>query len=187
MPLLSIYSLALEQDLEFGYGMVQAVGTLQTQTFMQVGCTWQGGPGRGCRGPPLMARLALAPELAAAGAREAQEGDQGAVAPRAAEAGTGAGGAGAAQARGGGGLAQAQSQPWFPRFADAWRCGLCGWWGRSCCHRLEPVPPQKMPQPRQPQLRGGGPGPPEATVVASDVVRRGVSVAGTSTSGLEGG
>ncbi|XP_019513066.1 PREDICTED: minor histocompatibility protein HA-1 isoform X2 [Hipposideros armiger] len=35
MPLLSIYSLALEQDLEFGYGMVQAVGTLQTQTFMQ--------------------------------------------------------------------------------------------------------------------------------------------------------
>lgn len=39
MPLLSIYSLALEQDLEFGHGMVQAAGTLQTQTFMQVGCT----------------------------------------------------------------------------------------------------------------------------------------------------
>ena len=38
MPLLSIYSLALEQDLEFGHGMVQAAGTLQTQTFMQVGC-----------------------------------------------------------------------------------------------------------------------------------------------------
>uniref|UniRef100_A0A4X1VV17 Rho GTPase-activating protein 45 n=1 Tax=Sus scrofa TaxID=9823 RepID=A0A4X1VV17_PIG len=35
MPLLSIYLLALEQDLEFGHGMVQAVGTLQTQTFMQ--------------------------------------------------------------------------------------------------------------------------------------------------------
>ncbi|KAM8765499.1 rho GTPase-activating protein 45 isoform 3-T3 [Rhynchonycteris naso] len=35
MPLLSIYSLALEQDLEFGHGMVQAVSTLQTQTFMQ--------------------------------------------------------------------------------------------------------------------------------------------------------
>ncbi|CAO2641507.1 Rho GTPase-activating protein 45 [Lemmus lemmus] len=35
MPLLSIYALALEQDLEFGHGMVQAVGTLQTQTFMQ--------------------------------------------------------------------------------------------------------------------------------------------------------
>ncbi|XP_017654657.1 rho GTPase-activating protein 45 isoform X2 [Nannospalax galili] len=35
MPLLSIYSLALEQDLEFGHGMVQAAGTLQTQTFMQ--------------------------------------------------------------------------------------------------------------------------------------------------------
>ncbi|KAL0612358.1 Rho GTPase-activating protein 45 [Plecturocebus cupreus] len=35
MPLLSIYSLAMEQDLEFGHGMVQAVGTLQTQTFMQ--------------------------------------------------------------------------------------------------------------------------------------------------------
>ncbi|CAK6445718.1 unnamed protein product [Pipistrellus nathusii] len=35
MPLLSIYSLALEQDLEFGHCMVQAVSTLQTQTFMQ--------------------------------------------------------------------------------------------------------------------------------------------------------
>uniref|UniRef100_A0A8B9XH59 Rho GTPase activating protein 45 n=1 Tax=Bos mutus grunniens TaxID=30521 RepID=A0A8B9XH59_BOSMU len=35
MPLLSIYSLALEQDLEFGHGLVQAVGTLLTQTFMQ--------------------------------------------------------------------------------------------------------------------------------------------------------
>lgn len=53
MPLLSIYSLALEQDLEFGHGMVQAVGTLQTQTFMQVGCSREGGRGRGRRGPPL--------------------------------------------------------------------------------------------------------------------------------------
>uniref|UniRef100_A0A8C0D3R0 Rho GTPase activating protein 45 n=1 Tax=Balaenoptera musculus TaxID=9771 RepID=A0A8C0D3R0_BALMU len=35
MPLLSIYSLALEQDLEFGHGLVQALGTLQTQTFVQ--------------------------------------------------------------------------------------------------------------------------------------------------------
>uniref|UniRef100_A0A8C2RXE9 Minor histocompatibility protein HA-1 n=1 Tax=Capra hircus TaxID=9925 RepID=A0A8C2RXE9_CAPHI len=35
MPLLSIYSLALEQDLEFGHGLVQAVGTLLTQTFLQ--------------------------------------------------------------------------------------------------------------------------------------------------------
>ncbi|XP_006764856.1 PREDICTED: minor histocompatibility protein HA-1 isoform X2 [Myotis davidii] len=35
MPLLSIYSLALEQDLEFGHGLVQALITLQTQTFMQ--------------------------------------------------------------------------------------------------------------------------------------------------------
>ncbi|XP_007952787.1 rho GTPase-activating protein 45 [Orycteropus afer afer] len=35
MPLLSIYSLALEQDLEFGHCMVQAAGTLQTQTFLQ--------------------------------------------------------------------------------------------------------------------------------------------------------
>ncbi|XP_069864496.1 rho GTPase-activating protein 45 isoform X2 [Dipodomys merriami] len=35
MPLLSIYSLALEQDLEFGHGMVQAANTLQNQTFMQ--------------------------------------------------------------------------------------------------------------------------------------------------------
>lgn len=47
MPLLSIYSLALEQDLEFGHGMVQAVGTLQTQTFMQVRGAWMGGLGRG--------------------------------------------------------------------------------------------------------------------------------------------
>lgn len=47
MPLLSIYSLALEQDLEFGHGMVQAVGTLQTQTFMQVGCTPEVGLGGG--------------------------------------------------------------------------------------------------------------------------------------------
>ncbi|XP_060037446.1 rho GTPase-activating protein 45 isoform X2 [Erinaceus europaeus] len=35
MPLLSIYSLALEQDLEFGHNLVQAVNTLQTQTFVQ--------------------------------------------------------------------------------------------------------------------------------------------------------
>ncbi|XP_022381660.1 rho GTPase-activating protein 45 isoform X6 [Enhydra lutris kenyoni] len=35
MPLLSIYSLALEQDLEFGHSMVQAVGTLQSQTLTQ--------------------------------------------------------------------------------------------------------------------------------------------------------
>ncbi|XP_058393807.1 rho GTPase-activating protein 45 isoform X3 [Diceros bicornis minor] len=35
MPLLSIYSLTLEQDLEFGHGLVQAAGTLQTQTFLQ--------------------------------------------------------------------------------------------------------------------------------------------------------
>ncbi|XP_037679973.1 rho GTPase-activating protein 45 isoform X2 [Choloepus didactylus] len=35
MPLLSIYALALEQDLEFGHGMVQAASTLQNQTFLQ--------------------------------------------------------------------------------------------------------------------------------------------------------
>ncbi|XP_037360803.1 rho GTPase-activating protein 45 isoform X2 [Talpa occidentalis] len=35
MPLLSIYSLALEQDLEFGHNLAQAVSTLQTQTFIQ--------------------------------------------------------------------------------------------------------------------------------------------------------
>lgn len=45
MPLLSIYSLALEQDLEFGHSMVQAVGTLQSQTFMQVGCALECGLG----------------------------------------------------------------------------------------------------------------------------------------------
>lgn len=56
MPLLSIYLLALEQDLEFGHGMVQAASTLQTQTFMQVGCTQEGGlewrvPGSPTHGP----------------------------------------------------------------------------------------------------------------------------------------
>ncbi|XP_045155960.1 rho GTPase-activating protein 45 [Echinops telfairi] len=35
MPLLSIYSLALEQDLELGHCMVQAAGTLQAHTFLQ--------------------------------------------------------------------------------------------------------------------------------------------------------
>ncbi|XP_006898071.1 PREDICTED: minor histocompatibility protein HA-1 [Elephantulus edwardii] len=35
MPLLSIYSLALEQDLEFGHCVVQAAGTVQTQAFLQ--------------------------------------------------------------------------------------------------------------------------------------------------------
>uniref|UniRef100_F6VCH5 F-BAR domain-containing protein n=1 Tax=Ornithorhynchus anatinus TaxID=9258 RepID=F6VCH5_ORNAN len=35
MPFLSIYSLALEQDMEYGHGMLQAAGTLQNQTFMQ--------------------------------------------------------------------------------------------------------------------------------------------------------
>ncbi|XP_023500082.1 rho GTPase-activating protein 45 isoform X2 [Equus caballus] len=35
MPLQSIYSLALEQDADFGHGLVQAANTLQTQTFMQ--------------------------------------------------------------------------------------------------------------------------------------------------------
>ncbi|XP_040846543.1 rho GTPase-activating protein 45 isoform X1 [Ochotona curzoniae] len=35
MPLLSIYALALEQDLEWGHGLVQAANTLQTQTYMQ--------------------------------------------------------------------------------------------------------------------------------------------------------
>lgn len=53
MPLLSIYSLALEQDLEFGHCMVQAVSTLQTQTLMQVrgraGRRWVGFSGAGLR------------------------------------------------------------------------------------------------------------------------------------------
>ncbi|XP_043835051.1 rho GTPase-activating protein 45 isoform X2 [Dromiciops gliroides] len=35
MPFLSIYSLALEQDMEFSHGMLQVVATLQNQTFMQ--------------------------------------------------------------------------------------------------------------------------------------------------------
>lgn len=48
MPLLSIYALALEQDLEWGHGLVQAANTLQTQTYMQVGMvSWVG---RGPRG-----------------------------------------------------------------------------------------------------------------------------------------
>ncbi|XP_074060612.1 rho GTPase-activating protein 45 isoform X2 [Macrotis lagotis] len=35
MPFLSIYSLALEQDMEFSHGMLQVVATLQNQTLMQ--------------------------------------------------------------------------------------------------------------------------------------------------------
>jgi hypothetical protein len=61
MPLLSIYSLALEQDLEFGHGMVQAASTLQTQTFMQVGCTWDGGLGRDVAGSSLTGLSPLSP------------------------------------------------------------------------------------------------------------------------------
>lgn len=49
MPLLSIYSLALEQDLEFSHCMVQAVGTLHTQTLMQV-CGRTGRRGGRCVG-----------------------------------------------------------------------------------------------------------------------------------------
>lgn len=65
MPLLSIYSLALEQDLEFGHGLVQAVGTLLTQTFMQVGCAWEGGGMEGAR-VPTDTCLPQAPESTAA-------------------------------------------------------------------------------------------------------------------------
>ena len=55
MPLLSIYSLALEQELEFGHNMVQAVGTLQNQTFIQVGRAGgrAGGQAGGVPGPPV--------------------------------------------------------------------------------------------------------------------------------------
>ncbi|XP_063085271.1 rho GTPase-activating protein 45 isoform X3 [Cavia porcellus] len=35
MPLMSIYSLALEQDMEFSHSIVQAATTLQAQTFIQ--------------------------------------------------------------------------------------------------------------------------------------------------------
>ncbi|XP_072457464.1 rho GTPase-activating protein 45 isoform X3 [Notamacropus eugenii] len=35
MPFLSIYSLALEQDMDFSHGMLQVVATLQNQTLMQ--------------------------------------------------------------------------------------------------------------------------------------------------------
>lgn len=51
MPLQSIYSLALEQDADFGHGLVQAANTLQTQTFMQVGSAPGGQAGGGCWGP----------------------------------------------------------------------------------------------------------------------------------------
>lgn len=72
MPLLSIYSLALEQDLDFGHGMVQAAGTLQTQTFMQVGCApaevaaGQGRPSPAPHSQPCL--RCLAPDPAALGA-----------------------------------------------------------------------------------------------------------------------
>lgn len=61
MPLLSIYSLALEQELEFGHNMVQAVGTLQNQTFIQVGRAGgrAGRPGVR-RGPPRSRSVPLA-------------------------------------------------------------------------------------------------------------------------------
>lgn len=36
MPFLSIYLLALEQDMEYGTSVLQAVNTLQQQTFLQV-------------------------------------------------------------------------------------------------------------------------------------------------------
>lgn len=36
MPFLSIYLLALEQDMEHGASIVQAATTLQQQTFLQV-------------------------------------------------------------------------------------------------------------------------------------------------------
>lgn len=36
MPFLSIYLLALEQDMEHGTSMLQAATTLQHQTFLQV-------------------------------------------------------------------------------------------------------------------------------------------------------
>lgn len=68
MPLLSIYSLALEQDLEFGHSLVQAVGTLQTQTFIQVGGLCPRGVGEWGARIPLTAHLAPASEPKAAGA-----------------------------------------------------------------------------------------------------------------------
>lgn len=36
MPFLSIYLLALEQDMEYGMSVLQTVTTLQHQTFLQV-------------------------------------------------------------------------------------------------------------------------------------------------------
>lgn len=36
MPFLSIYLLALEQDMEYGTSVLQTVNTLQHQTFLQV-------------------------------------------------------------------------------------------------------------------------------------------------------
>lgn len=36
MPFLSIYLLALEQDMEYGTSVLQTVTTLQHQTFLQV-------------------------------------------------------------------------------------------------------------------------------------------------------
>lgn len=36
MPFLSIYLLALEQDMEHGTSVLQAANTLQNQTFLQV-------------------------------------------------------------------------------------------------------------------------------------------------------
>lgn len=63
MPLQSIYSLALDQDLEFGQGLMQAVATLQNQTFVQVGCAgggWGAGAA-GCAGRPRLTACAPSP------------------------------------------------------------------------------------------------------------------------------
>lgn len=68
MPFLSIYLLALEQDMEHGTSVLQAANTLQQQTFLQVrgrkAVSEGSSPAAGQRGRLVVASLVLLPRAA---------------------------------------------------------------------------------------------------------------------------
>lgn len=68
MPFLSIYLLALEQDMEHGTSVLQAANTLQQQTFLQVrgrkAISEGSSPAAGQRGRLVVASLVLLPRAA---------------------------------------------------------------------------------------------------------------------------
>lgn len=185
MPLLSIYSLALEQDLEFGYGMVQAVGTLQTQTFMQVGCAREarlvGGAGVPHSQPALFQPLnlrRLEHEKRRKEIKELWHRAQRKLVP----VGTDRQGAGRLASE------QLQSQAQTAVVSCSMGTGCCGLclcgaghaitgWSGSCL--------KDAPAPSALVLMGG-PRPPAPAVVGSHLGRKGATVAGRSKSGLEG-